>query len=256
MLIKKYLLKEAKISVKMKIIKIVLVLLLILNLIILTHAEIEVSYPEEVYYGEVFEAKIILKELPMKSYDVKFDINENKRIAKILNGESWVSTNYYSLNIIKQGESEGIVKLNITTKYEGEAQIKIRLRENGKTTSQVFDGYKITVKLNEEKNKNVQTEIKEENKEQEIINKNYIEEEKEVIIISSKKSQETEENKVISEETKTRERINLTPQSIKTEKNKELIYESNTSKIKKYAIYGFALFCIGIIILLIIDRKR
>lgn len=49
--------------------------------------------------------------------------------------------------------------------------------------------------------------------------------------------------------------IYLSPQNIKKQENKEIVFESKDEKIKKYAIYGFALFCIFIIMLLIRDRK-
>jgi len=49
--------------------------------------------------------------------------------------------------------------------------------------------------------------------------------------------------------------IYLVPKSIKTGDESEVLFKSNNQKIKEYAIYGFALFCILLIILLVIDRK-
>jgi hypothetical protein len=61
---------------------------------------------------------------------------------------------------------------------------------------------------------------------------------------------------VVSEEEEDlgEEVIYLAPKSIKSQANKELVFESKNEKIKKYAIYVFALFCVIIIIFLIRER--
>ena len=46
----------------------------------------------------------------------------------------------------------------------------------------------------------------------------------------------------------------LTPQNIKKDENK-ILYTSRSERIKSYAIYAFAVFCIGVIVLLVIDKN-
>ena len=48
--------------------------------------------------------------------------------------------------------------------------------------------------------------------------------------------------------------IYLKPKSIKSEN--EVLFKSKNEKIKEYAIYAFAIFCVGFIILLIIDKRE
>tara|TARA_Y100000310_G_scaffold164421_2_gene164211 strand:- start:2415 stop:3077 length:663 start_codon:yes stop_codon:yes gene_type:complete len=72
--------------------------------------------------------------------------------------------------------------------------------------------------------------------------------EEEVVSVSSEISGEVEEN--LGEEV-----IYLAPKNIKSQTNKELVFESKDEKIKKYAIYVFALFCVIIIMFLIRDRS-
>jgi len=62
--------------------------------------------------------------------------------------------------------------------------------------------------------------------------------------IIEKSEEQTAENKVIY----------LEPKSIKSEK--QVLFKSKNEIIKEYAIYAFALFCVGFIILFIIDKKN
>jgi len=53
---------------------------------------------------------------------------------------------------------------------------------------------------------------------------------------------------------KKNEVIFLEPKSIKSEK--QVLFKSKNEIIKEYALYGFALFCLGVIILFIIDKNK
>jgi len=77
--------------------------------------------------------------------------------------------------------------------------------------------------------------------------------------IINSENQDSEENLVgsIGEVDNGDEMIYLTlPKNIKSLENKEVLFKSANEKIKEYAIYGFALFCVLIIILLLIDKYR
>lgn len=46
------------------------------------------------------------------------------------------------------------------------------------------------------------------------------------------------------------------PKNIKTDENNKVLFRSTNDTIKHYAIYGFAAFCVVIIVLLLIERKN
>jgi competence ComEA-like helix-hairpin-helix protein len=81
-----------------------------------------------------------------------------------------------------------------------------------------------------------------------------IEEDKEILERNS--SKKFEEIKFVNNTAKKvneeREVIYLSPQNIKSDK--QVIFESKNEKIKKYAIYAFALFCVLIIFLLMREK--
>ncbi len=84
---------------------------------------------------------------------------------------------------------------------------------------------------------------------------NKEEEESEEIVLEGEESFENLSVDVFLESEEEEEIIYLSPQNIKSSENTEVLFESKNEKIKKYAIYGFALFCIFIIVLLIFDRR-
>ncbi len=70
------------------------------------------------------------------------------------------------------------------------------------------------------------------------------------IKIDEKEKKETKEIESIKLNSSSENIINLNPQ----QKTDEIVYESKNEKIKKYAIYGFALFLVFIIAVLLIRR--
>ena len=87
-----------------------------------------------------------------------------------------------------------------------------------------------------------------------IEDESYIEDEE--IIVYDFRNLSYETDGIIKNNSNSEEVIYLNPKSIKSSENNEILFESKQERIKKYAIYAFALFCIGIIILLLIDKKN
>ena len=53
-----------------------------------------------------------------------------------------------------------------------------------------------------------------------------------------------------------KEVIDLSPQNIKNDSGNEIIFKSKNDNVKEYAIYGFAIFCVLIIILMLIEKQN
>ncbi|MFA5173699.1 MAG: hypothetical protein WC438_00795 [Candidatus Pacearchaeota archaeon] len=124
----------------------ILILLMTISLINLVHAEININYPNNVNYGEEFSVELELTNFSLDIYDVKIDVLGNStRISKILNYDVWKSTNYYVNDIINNSQTNtGTFKLNITGKYNGIADIEIKLRDS-KDKIYSFFNYSINV---------------------------------------------------------------------------------------------------------------
>ena len=182
---------------------------------------ISIEYPSSVEIEEEFIIKINLTDFPEDSYDVKIDIlQDEKRVARILNYGVWKSTNFYVQNIISPGQEEEF-NLKII-KGIGNADIIIKTRKFQKTgIFKTFEGYEIEV---------VESTGEEEDKEE----------------VSAKPLVIT--SKVV--ENKTRETIHLTPKDIKSEGNTFNLDKSN------FAIFGFAGFCILILLLFILKKNK
>lgn len=107
------------------------------------------EYPTEVIAGQIFNVNLSLVDFPDNVYDVKIDIyniTTSNRIAEIYNGTVWKSTNYYVNGIINTSISNNsLFLLNITSSYNGTANLSVSIRRNGATTSDVFSDYSINV---------------------------------------------------------------------------------------------------------------
>lgn len=208
--------------------------------------DIEFNFPSEIKVNEEFTANVKLIDFPKEKYDLKIDIlNQGERIAQIFDGNKWKSTNFYVNNAFEDENSE--IKLKITSDFNGMAEIIVKVRKNGGSTSTTFNGYKINVKSEEK------TDVK--NKENTSINELFEDERKENLI--QKTENEDKSNEIKSITSDENNVIVLSPQNIKTDyiNNKKVIFKSKNEIIKSYAIYGFAVFCILIIILPIIGGK-
>lgn len=207
-----------------------------LNLVVCQ--SILIDYPEKVELEKEFDFEVELIDFEEGVYDVKIDINPEDRIAQIWNGADWQTTYRFVVEAIKSSDKSAEIKMKIVENVEGDFPIVIKIR-NSEGKSEVFEGYKIEVSKQGVKQEDEEEEKTEEENEDE----------------DDEKEQEVEEEKTEEEsEEEEQEIIYLSPQNIK--KENQVLYESNNEKIKIYAIYGFALFCVLMVILLFIDSKK
>lgn len=188
-------------------------------------------YLELGYDGEVekeFEAEVKAYNLN-GIYDVKVYLEDGgKIISETYNedGRKWQSSTYYLNNIFNvAGNKTESFKLRLDKDYKnfyGDAKIKVKIRKTG--SSNIIAEFEDDIKL-----------LKVEESSESLSNG----------LASNNKSNESE---VIKEEN--RSIINLNPKDIKSPAE----YKSRTQYIREYSIYGFALFCI-IVIILLIKRK-
>lgn len=158
--------------------------------------------PKEVYYGEEFEIKISFLNLKKNFYDLRIEFNGvNERLIGEIKDDNGIKTNKFLEESISNEEIK-IIKLKVTEIYQGEAKIKISIKETGR----------LNVLSSEE-----------------------------CIVFVNLRAGDNDMNDQM-------------PQNIKSEKDR-VLYKSKSEIIKNYAIYGFNIFCIAIIILLIIERK-
>ena len=206
--------------------------------------ELDVNYPDKVNIGEEFEAEIKLIDFAEGNYDLKFDIlGSGNRIGQIYD-EKWQSTYYFMEDVFEDNEVK--IKLKIDKEFEGDANIIIKVRDSS-GTSISFGDYEIEV---------VATELKED--EQKETNNNEPKEES--VKEESVKEDNVSKSEVISEQKvallSNNEVIDLSPQNIKNDSGNEIIFKSKNDNVKEYAIYGFAIFCVLIIILMLIEKQN
>ncbi len=181
---------------------------------------------EEIINGERFDIKVKAFNLQSEKYDIKIYISDNETIISETYNENdgkWQSSTYYLTAIISGGGNNSEeFRLRINEEFgnfSGDAEIGAKIRES--STGNLKASITKTIKILEKKaNAGAETLI-ETNKEEEKI--------------------ETENISI----------INLTPKNTKNIKS----YKSKTKYIKEYAIYGFALFCIILIIVILWQKK-
>ena len=233
-----------------------ILLIAVINLILIPliySQEINIDYPKEIKINEEFEISIKLINFSDDLYDLKFEIlDNNKNIAKRFWENQWKSTHFYIKNAFAENEKEKKFKLKITENYQGENNFKVKIRDSKKTW--IFDGFKINIYLNEE-NENGDTKNDKNNKDKfennnvlnknEIINKteNKLENKTNLIV---EKSEADEENIIILGNKVEK------AESIKTQNY--VIYESKSEKIKKYSVFGFAILCVALSLLIVWSR--
>ena len=244
--------------------------LLILILINLAEAKnISLEFPQEAYFGEEFQTKVFLREFPVDTYSIKLDIlTEQNRIAQIYNPTTGkYQSTYYYINYIFEPKQDGVLlKINITKKYQGEADIDIKIRDSkGKVDE--LNGYKINISIRdinksvnqteaEVKNVVVNEKVDKEIEENKTINEALEkQDEKSEIIKDEKIEQEIEQ---LADKTNNTSIIYLNKESkdIKEQNESKILFKSNNQKIREYAIIGFVFFCIVLVILIIIERKN
>jgi len=185
---------------------------------------------EEITNRKEFKIEIIAENLDeSKNYDVKVWIefeNNNTKISQTYDeNNKWVSSNQYYNNFF-EGETEETknIKLRIYENYNnyGDAIIYLRIRQTG-SSNYIKEINKAIKILEPKENKTNGTE--------KIIVTN-LPNTKQVIKLGNLDSSKTED--------------------IKTQKN--IIYQSKTEEVKKYAVFGFALLCVGLSVLLIFNK--
>ena len=213
--------------------KIVMLLILFYLTQIISAQSINVDYLDKVNSGKEFFVEVELVGFDPGIYDVKIDILGNgNRIAKILNEGNWKSTYYYVNEAVK--ENKGKFNL-IVEDYVGSADIEIKIRKTGSSSAKTFGGYSIEFVENE--NSNDETN-------------------------SSNEKYDLEENKI--------EKKNIIPEVIENDENYESVKnteneiiqlsqnikrvdgENKEGKKRIYAVYGFVLFSILILLLFVL----
>jgi len=195
--------------------------------------EMEADYDEEIKSDEDLEVEIELYNLEDKSYDIKITIedDDDNTLSEIYDevNERWKSSFNY-INGVVGGPGNKSIKLKIRLKeeykdFDGEADIKIKLREDGGVDAVSS----ITNTINIEGVENSNNDNSNDNTVTNTNNDNTVGITSNVI------------------------RLNP-PKDIKIDENSENIYKSKAQYIKEYAIYGFSIFCVIVIIFLLLKK--
>ena len=214
---------------------------------------IEVEWDEEeIINGEDFKIKIIAKNLDEnEDYDIKVwieiddddDENHEKEISQTYNDDSeWVSySQYYDKFFSKDIDETNEIKLRIHedySDYTGDARIYFRIREDGGSYISDLDTDKYIEILEPEEDDTSDNGDSENDPARDAV-------------IQAMENQNSITGNVIS--------LGSSNSIAKTEDLKEqenIIYQSKTELIKKYSIYGFALFCVALSALLAFEKLK
>jgi len=213
---------------------------------------IELNWDEEdIINGDEFEITVKAYNLEEKDYDVLVEIKDDdgkiisERYGKYGTNKSnvWKSSTFYALKFVSgNGNDFEDMKLKIDSDYSdfsGDATIIARIRENEKTG--VIDELDEDIEV---------LETEENFSSNNFSNSNSSTSSNPSSSNSSKNQSIT--GSVIRLGSKTLKGTGET-EDIKTEKS--TVYKSKNEHIKEYAIYGFAIFCVFLIVLLLIDKK-
>jgi len=127
----------------------ILILLCIFLIGFVNASNISIDYPDNVNYGEEFSVDVELIGYE-GIYDVKIDIlnSTGDRLSEIDNNGEWRSTHYYVEDAIDTSSSNiSSFSLNITQKYEGEANINVKIRD---TSIDSYEDYLINIDFQDE----------------------------------------------------------------------------------------------------------
>lgn len=230
-----------------------LLMFFIMNCIVVSAQNITLSYPEEVEAGEEFEVELELNNFSEEIYDVKIDILGNtERIANILNNGVWKSTYYYFQDAIDySANNKESFSLKITKEYVGTGRIEVVLR-NSKDKLIKFSGYEIKVLVNSNPDENgspVENSNNEDNQEKTINQDSSLKDETDKVTGNAAENQDKNniENRTI---------IGKKSDAITLVSRDNKIYKSKNEYIKQYAISGFIVFCMILVILLIAKKIK
>jgi len=237
----------------------VIVLFLFLPILVCSR-EINLEYPEKIDTEE-FSISLTLNDFPDDNYDVKIDFLSNgKRITKISDPISgYKSTYYFISDAIKSGNNQASFNFKITEEYNGKSDIEVKIRDSKDKTFS-FKGYatemsfsEIIEETNKENDENVD-ENKVDNDKKTDKNNNENAQDKQI-----ENRQENSTTLILQEQfSNNNEIIHLksSPQDIKNQEDKQkiVVVKSKDNKIKEYSLYGFTLFLIFILALLITKK--
>ncbi len=190
---------------------------------------------DDITNGKEFEIEVKVFNLKDKEYDVKvwIEFEDNDTVISDRYGEDsegeeiWKSGKYYIYNLFKgPGNKTKDVELRIREKYrdfKGDANLFVKIK--GEIEKQ--ENIEI-LEADEDEEEEEESEEPKETIKTALITGNVIK------LGSSSEELETE--------------------NIKT--NDNIIYESKSEKIKKYAVFGFALLCVGLSVLLIFNKIK
>jgi len=194
---------------------------------------------DDIVNSEEFDIEVRAEDLGDKKYDIKIWIEDDGKVISDRYDEEnneWKSGTYYINNFFQgSGNKTGDARLKIREDYSdfsGNAEIYIKLREGGEISKTIE-----ILKKNENEKKGVNNESEEIKISQPIKSNSSIT--GGVIKLGSSNPQETE--------------------NVKDEKNTantKLVYESKNERIKIYAIIGFAVLCLGLVILMVLKKIK
>ncbi|MEK6872380.1 MAG: hypothetical protein AABW90_00020 [Nanoarchaeota archaeon] len=190
---------------------------------------------EDIVNNDEFKIKVAVFNLEDKEYDVKLWIETDKVISERYDEKNneWKSGIYYINGFFKgPGNKNEKIKIRIgedNVNFTGEANLLFRIRDESEIS------YKINIsEKNNNKNRNVNQQRIDENKQE---NK----EKNETLTDAKLTANIIRLGKIVNNETEKTENINTN----------YIVYESKTEIIKKYSVYGFALLCVGLCILIV-----
>ena len=205
--------------------------------------EADFACPSEVSVDEEFECSLTARDFE-GAWDVKVELMDgNVRLAEIFDEdlEAWKSAYYYLYGVIEEVDKEYIIQLRVIKDFSGDVVGVLKLRKGGSTEFFEFD---INIGEGSEGSPEVVEETEEEVAEVGIA----VNEEEGDVVLNS--------DVIKKEEVKPVSVINLNSVAEVGDGGGEgegevgggeVVYESKNEKIRKYEIYGFALFLIFVL---------
>jgi hypothetical protein len=201
--------------------------------------EIDFDCPSEVSVDEEFECSLIARDFESDdAWDVKVELMDgDTRLGEIFDEDSgnWKSAYYYLYGVVDEAEKEYIVRLRVVKDFSGDVEGIVKLR---KGSSREFFEFDLLVGDSGDEEEEDEEDAKDSEEEKEVKEK-----EKVTDLTPSFAKVEGDAKKPVSV-------INLNSVSEvgggEMEEEK-VVYESKNEKVRRYGIYGFALFLIFVL---------
>jgi hypothetical protein len=230
--------------------------LLISFLQFVSSQEISFNYPNEVCVNEEFTANLNLINFSSGIYDVKIDITDlasGIRISKIYNVTKWISTTYYLNDAISNTETKDFL-LNIFQDFNS-ASIVVKIRASPTSTPISFSGYNISKKSScssqtNQTNPTINNTIITDNS----TNNSTLQNSSEILASEADYSLG---GRISISPNKTPQKIDLNSISLNTKTIKTVKSSDLENKTKgKYAIYLLITFCVLLLFLFLLRKKK